>query len=224
MRIRTILTAAAVPAALAAALLGTAGPSAAATSSAAPAAYTATSHLTSRPDSGGSGTWGYDWMNRQLKIELAGSTGTGASTVYYFKASVLDTGGTFATVSGADTPNQASPETGKTINAVVDGTMWGWATYSFTATSLPNMALVPKAVNGSADSTSTWYELAFAPGTTFGGAGIGTWGWYYYGPWIVTYNANGVGVIHYSQERWTDASWNNAGQLAGAGDITGYGA
>jgi hypothetical protein len=219
MRIRTILAAAAVPAALAATLLGTT----AASASTAPAAYTATSHLTSRPDSGGNGTWGYDWTNRQLKITLAGTTGTGASTVYYYKASILDSG-TFATVNGAYTPNQASPDTGKTINASVNGTMWGWATYSFTATSLPNMTLVPQAVNGSADSTSTWYQMAFPAGTTFGGAGIGTWGWYYHGPWIVTYNANGVGVIHYSQEQWTDASWNNAGQLAGAGDITGYGA
>jgi hypothetical protein len=184
--------------------------------------YTAISHLTNRPDSGGNGNWANDDMHRTLTIRLLGSTGTGSSTVYYYSASVKDVG-TFKTIDGAYTPNQGAPFTGQVENGSVPGTLRGSASYSFTANALPNVALVPAHVDGSADSTSTWYELAFPKGTTFGGAGIGNWGWRYNGPVVVTLDSTGKHVLSVSHERWADTASNDAGQLAADGNIDGFG-
>jgi hypothetical protein len=184
--------------------------------------YNAVSHLTSRPDGGGNGNWANDDIHRTLTIRLLGSTGTGSSTVYYYNARVQDKG-TFETIDGAYTPNQGGPYTGDTENGSVPGTLTGSASYSFTASALPDVALVPAHVAGPADSASTWYELAFPAGTTFGGAGLGSWGWHYAGPWVVTFDSTGKHVLSVHPERWADTSANNAGQLAADGNIDGIG-
>ena len=59
-------------------------------------------------------------------------------------------------------------------------------------------------MSGDQGSTSTWYEMAFPGGTTFGGNGIGAWGW--------TYRD-----IH--GQRWADTSANGDGQQSGDGNI-----
>jgi hypothetical protein len=228
MRIRTILAAAAVPAALTGIALSATAASASTTPTAiqlsAAHVWTAKTQLISRPDSGGAGnTWANDTMTRTLTIRLLGSTGSGASTVYYYSANVKDAG-TFQTVNGALTPNQSGPYASETENGSVPGTISGSASFSFTATSLPNTSLVPKTVTGSADSTGTWYELAFpATGVTFGGAGLGSWGWHYNGPEVVTFDSSGKHVIAVVHERWADTASNNGGQVQQAGNINGLG-
>jgi hypothetical protein len=228
MRVRTIIAAAAAPLALTGIALSATAASASTTPTAiqlsAAHVWTAKTHLISRPDSGGAGnTWANDTMTRTLTIRLLGSTGSGASTVYYYSANVKDAG-KFQTVNGALTPNQSGPYANETENGSVPGTISGSASFSFTATSLPNMSLVPKTVTGSADSTGTWYELAFpASEVTFGGAGLGNWGWHYNGPEVVTFDSSGKHVIAVVHERWADTASNNGGQLQQDGNINGLG-
>jgi hypothetical protein len=146
-----------------------------------PSVFTSRTSLTNRPDSGGNGNWALDTMTRTLTITETGHNGPG----YAYTATVSDTG-TFKTISGAYTPNQGPPSTGKRIQGTVQGSVAGTAQYSFTASKLPasspNLG-VPNTENGApgtpAETTSSWYELAFPAGTTFGGTGIGNWSWTY---------------------------------------------
>jgi hypothetical protein len=170
--------------------------------------------LSQRDDSGGNGNWAKDYVNRELTIHL---TGGNATTGYTYTAYVRDSG-TFRTDAGAFTPNQGAPYTGEKITHQVSGPMSGHAAYSFTANKLPvtrhGRLELPSRIVGDGGSTSTWYELAFPSGATFGGTGIGAWSW--------TYNAQ-VKVNHHRviHERWVDGSSlvNNAGQGATAGNI-----
>jgi hypothetical protein len=146
-----------------------------------PSVFTSHTSLTNRPDSGGNGNWALDTMTRTLTITETGHNGPG----YAYTATVSDTG-TFKTISGAYTPNQGPPSTGKRIQGTVQGSVAGTAQYSFTASKLPasspNLG-VPNSENGApgtpAETTSSWYEQAFPAGTTFGGTGIGNWSWTY---------------------------------------------
>jgi len=147
-------------------------------------------------------------MNRTLIITKTGGT-TGDWT---FKATLTDDGA-FTSIKGAQVPNQAAPYTGGTIRSAVTGLMTGYADFTFTASKLPSSSLVPRFENDHgnvpADDTSTWYELAFPAHTTFGGTGIGNWGWTYF-----AFTPRGL-------EYWADTASNGYGDLAGDGQITG---
>jgi hypothetical protein len=206
----------------------------------------AVTHLADRPD-GGNGTpdpyWADDTFTRDLSITETGSTGTGPATVYDFTATVKDAGA-FTTIKGAETPNQGPGYAGDIIKSKVTGPMTGYADFTFTATalpsSLPNLGVASNENDhGTApsDSTSTWYELAFPAGTTFGGTGIGDWSWTYdatvktvtdktvwalvreHHRWVWVKEV--VPVKHTVKQQWTDASSNGGGNLAGDGNITG---
>ena len=206
----------------------------------------AQTYLTDRPD-GGNGSpdpyWADDTFGRALTITETGSTGTGPSTVYDFTATLKDTG-TFTTIKGAQTPNQGPGYTGDLVKSKVTGTLDGYADFSFTASalpsSLPNLGIVTHENDHGlvpSDSTSTWYELAFPAGTTFGGAGIGDWSWKYGADvktvtfrtvWTVVREHHrwvwvkvSVPVVHVDRQQWTDASGNGYGDLAGDGNISG---
>ena len=210
MRFWTIIAAAAVPAATAGLLLTTTAAASAATVTPAVTAaavthqtsWTAISHLAHRTEGGGNGTWATDDFYRVMTIKLTGQSGG----VYSYTSTVHDAG-SFTAIPGAYTPNQGSPFAGQTIAGPDRGWVGGMAQYSFTATSLPTAgpnAGVPVLVSGDQGSTSAWYEQAFPAGTTFGGNGIGTWGW--------TYRDG-------HDQRWADTSANGDGQLAGDGNI-----
>lgn len=211
-----------------------------------PVTYHATTYLADRPDSG-NGTpeyWADDYMNRSLAITLAGNNGlTGAAEVWDYTATVTDKG-YFTAIKGVQTPNQAAPYTGDVIKSDASGPMQGYADFSFTATSLPdstpNLGVVTYENDHgvpATDSTSTWYELAFPGGTTFGGAGIGDWSWSYHATvktttlkpyWSWTYKHHHwvrvlrwLPVTHYSNQHWVDAYNNNYGDAAGDGNISG---
>lgn len=206
----------------------------------------AQTYLTDRPDSG-NGTpdpyWADDTFGRVLTITETGSTGTGPAITYDFTATVKDDG-SFTTIKGAQTPNQGPGYAGDLIKSRVTGTLDGYADFAFTASSLPaskpNLGVaVFEADHGlvPADSTSTWYELAFPAGTTFGGAGIGDWSWQYGASvrtvtfrtaWVLVrehhrwlWVKESVPVIRTAHQQWTDASSNGYGDLAGDGNISG---
>lgn len=240
----TALSAAAAVTAVAA-LLGSAGAASAAPHPA-PVSVRAVTYLSDRPD-GGNGSpdpyWADDSFGRVLAITETGTTGTGPGTVYDFTATLRDTG-VFTTIRGAQTPNQGPGYTGDVVGRRVTGVMDGYADFSFTASSLPSslpnlgVALYENDHGAvPADSTSTWFELAFPAGTVFGGAGIGAWSWEYgatvrtvtyrvvwvrvrehhHWVWVKEY----VPVVHVVHQEWIDASSNGSGDLAGDGNISG---
>lgn len=177
----------------------------------------AVTHLTNRDDGGNgsanNGNFALDDMNRYLTIKLVSESGG----TYTYTATIRDAG-LFHAVLGDDTPNQSGSYAGDLITNKASGPINGYASFSFTANSLPaldrhgNLA-VPAAINGDADSTSAWYEIAFPAGTTFGGAGINnsTWTWSYHA--LVRVGG------HLVPEHWTDAAGNNAGDNPNDGNI-----
>jgi hypothetical protein len=185
-----------------------AGPASAATT------VTASTHLTSRADSGGNGDWATDSMTRTLTITHVSGTS--------YTATVTDSGGSFTTTDGAFTPNQGGADLGLRIAELLTGSFTGKASYSFTASASPQASLVPASESGTPASgpktTSLWFEQAFPAGTVFGGTGITTWGWNYTGT-AVTFGG-GVGFTTCTQ-KWADLSTNDGGQDASAGNITG---
>jgi hypothetical protein len=175
-----------------------------------PAAHAATPHsavtaLSDRPDSGGNGNWAVDHLHRTLVI-----TRTGSGT---YDAILTDTG-TFRTIPGAYAPDQGGSDLGTHVTSSRYGLsqVTGQARFSFTATSTPDLRLVPRHVSGSQFSTSTWYELAFPQGTVFGGTGITTWSWHY--QLICIFSPHPF-------QNWTDAWDNGDGQLPPDGNILG---
>ena len=216
MRARLAITALA---AAAAALAASAGTASAAPHPLLAGSTRAVTTITDRPDSGNGGTWADDSFTRTITITRTGG-GPGA---YTYTASLTDSRGLFTTIKGALTPNQGGSYAGDVIRSQVGGTMNGSADFTFTASALPSSranAGVPAAENDHgatpADSTSTWYELAFPAGTTFGGPGIGHWSWSYSAV-VVTFSR----FLGVSEQNWTDA-WNNGdGNLQADGNIQG---
>ena len=197
-----------------------------------PVTVHAQTSVTDRPDGGNGGTWADDTMTRSLTITRTG----GAPGAYTFKASLTDKG-SFTTIKGALTPNQGGSYAGDTIKSKVTGTLKGSADFSFTASSLPASGFnagVPVTENDHgldpSDSTSTWYELAFPAGTTFGGAGIGAWSWSYNVTVTeaVTIRVCATPRLCWSttvnrpvKQQWTDGWDNNYGDDPTDGNITG---
>ena len=181
--------------------------------------YTATTHLTNRPDGGAVGTWALDDMTRTLTIKVTGTPG------HYTDTATVTDEGTFAVIPGALTPNQAPGRyAGDRITAhpavwlaLVNGT----AHYAFTSTalpsSLPNLG-VPRTENGGAgtdeQTTGDWYAQAFGPAAVVSQDGIlNNWGWDYTA--FVVHGA-GLGI-----QEWTDSAANGGGNLPGDGNISG---
>lgn len=194
----------------------------------------AVTFVTDRPD-GGNGSpdpyWADDTMTRTITITQTG----GMPGAYTFTAALKDAGA-FTTVKGEQAPNQGPGYAGDVIKSKVTGPMDGYADFSFTASNLPDAAFnagIPLTENDHgavpADSTSTWFELAFPAGTTFTG-GIGDWSWTYKAT-VVTVTSQTVclsrhfcwtvPVVHLQRQQWTDGWDNNYGDSAGDGQITG---
>lgn len=174
-----------------------------------PGSLIARTSVTDRPD-GGNGTpdpyWADDTFTRTLTITRTG----GSQGDYSYTAVVSDTG-TFRTIKGELTPNQGGSYVGKRITKAVAGQMEGYEDFTFTASSLPssspNLGVVTSENDyGSipADSTSTWYELAFPSTDTFGGGDTG-WSW--------SYTAG--------HQHWVDALSNGYGDEPQDGNISG---
>jgi hypothetical protein len=193
--------------------------------------------LTGRDDSGnGSGKctasandycWATDDITRTVSVTRHGAVqasdcGGSATQCWFYTATLSDTG-TFTTISGAQTPNQACTEpndtscAGLVINGTLSGTLTGGGMYEFYADSPTPTVPLTTAYSGDGPSgvdTSHWYELFFPSSTNFGitstaGAPLITWSW--------TYNAPNT------CESWTDA-YNNGdgnGSFSSDGNIAG---
>jgi hypothetical protein len=183
-------------------------PAAAASAAPPPARVQAVTTIQDRPDSGNGGYWAGDSFARVLVI-----TRTGGTAGHWTFTATLSDFGTFTTIPGAPAPNQGGPYAGDVIRSAVTGFMGGSADFAFTASTLPVAGDVPRTENDHgltpADSTSTWYELAFPAGTVFGGPGLGSWSWSY-----AAFTRGGL-------QHWTDAWDNGFGDLPGDGQITG---
>jgi hypothetical protein len=120
------------------------------------------------------------------------------------------------TVPGATAPNGSSPVK---INGIVAGTMVGGGSLEFYASSgSPSAARVPATATGSAkpSTTTSWYQLFFPAGATFGQAGTQNDPWTTYS-WVYT--------APKTCEVWTDAILpGDDGQGKADGNITGVNA
>ena len=172
-------------------------------------------YLANRDDGGNgsvdNGNWALDDMARVLTVKLTGESGG----IYTYTATIRDFG-RFHAVLGDDTPNQSGRYLNETITHRASGPVTGYASYTFTADSLPALdshgsLAVPARVNGDGGSTAAWYEQAFPSATTFGGAGIGGFSWSYHA--LVREGG------HLVPERWVDSLTNNYGDNAADGNI-----
>ena len=214
-RITKILAPAAVIAAAAAPVL-LAGPAGASAhhSPTVQTTYKAVTALTHRSDSGGNGNWAYDSFTRTARVILRGAAPLSACGVvtghcYAYTASLSDQG-SFATVTGAFTPNQGAPYTGDTITGKPKGNLHGYGLFgTFFANQLPDTHLVPTKVKGDAHASYLWPTLFFHASAVLAGTGNeNDWGYTY---WTTT--------GHHQQ--WVDASFNDGGQDPVAGNISG---
>jgi hypothetical protein len=187
---------------------------------------TAVTTLSDRPESGNAGNWADAQITRTASVtrhEAAPSTDCGSSaTQCWFYTATISDAGSFATISGADTPNQACTEPGGescdglVISGTIDGSLAGGGTLEFYANSnTPNASLVPTSGTGTAPTdTADWYKLFFPSATDFGltnnpNAPWTAWSWTYTAPATC--------------ENWTDA-YNNGdgnGTYAADGNIAG---
>ena len=169
----------------------------------------ATTHLTQRPDSGYSGNWALDNMQRTATVTLGDAItpvtdcGATATSCYAYTGTISDQGEAFATTGVTSPGAQAVPIKGSPVAAVS-----GNATVTFDASSdAPSAALIPASLAGAGNaeqSTTNWVEQFFPAGTDFSAPALPTWSW--------TYNDSA------DCQTWTDAY--DVTQ-ANSGDITG---
>jgi hypothetical protein len=165
----------------------------------------------------------------KLSAPTAGTVNVGG-TAYTVTAcnaytAALKDNGTFTTIPLAYTPNQGPGDTGLKLPArPVNGQMNGYGTFTtFYATAAPDASLVPGHVTGSADPSSTWPELFFPAGTTFG-VTEATWGYHYSAQVKTTvcrHHRQCTSQTTVQHQHWADTYSNGAGQLPADGNITG---
>lgn len=205
-----------------AAITATAGTASAAPQPAPARTYTATTHLTNRPDGGAGGnTWALDNMTRTLTIKVTGTPG------HYTDTATVTDEGTFTVIPGVLTPNQAPGRyAGDRIAArpaVWLALLTGTVHYAFTSAALPSPAPnlgVPRNENDHGgnpagnQTTGNWYKQAFSSTAGLGGAGmLNNWGWDYT---AFVVHGGGLGV-----QEWTDSYANGGGNLPDDGNVTG---
>lgn len=169
----------------------------------------AITQLSNRPDGGHGGTWATDTIQRNLTIHHVGGDA--------YTATVTDEG-SFVTIPGAGTPNQAVPYAGDVVTTSrVAGAMTslaGTVTYSFTADRAPDFSLVPTSESGAPVSgpqtTSLWFEQAFPAGTNFTG-----------GLTDYSFSYRLKCPQQFAAQSWTDSQSNGDGNLPGDGNIFG---
>jgi hypothetical protein len=155
-----------------------------AASAATPVTATAATHLTQRPDSGYSGNWALDNMQRTASVTLgdavtpATDCGATATTCYAYTGTISDQGEAFATTGVTSPGAQAVAIKGSPVAAVQ-----GSATVTFDASSdTPSAATVPASLAGAGSaeqSTTNWVEQFFPAGTDFSAPSLPTWSWVY---------------------------------------------
>jgi len=192
---------------------GPQGPQGPAGKSYTPDTVTAAINLDNDADSGNYGNWAIDTIARTITVvkhsaaplsDCAGAP-AGNATCYYYTATVSDDG-SFATISGANSPNAASTP----INGIVNGTMTGGSDVEFYADSGNLEASTISTVNNggtsgprlySDTSDPKWYESFFPAGTVVSGVNLPDYSW--------TYDAPNT------CESWVDAFSGSTGNITG---------
>jgi hypothetical protein len=190
---------------------------------------TATTKIVNDPDSGHGtpATWATDTLTRTVTItkgtQVPGTAcGLAASAgCWSFTARLADSG-TFVTIPGAGTPNQACAGcAGELIRSpAVSGTIAGNYQVTFDASApVANASLVGKNHDDHnlaalpPFTSTTWGEQFFPGGTSFGNVAGGAYTW--------TYQVVTLRFPYFTTQRWTDGSGNNDGNSPGAGNIQG---
>ena len=187
-------------------------------------ATTSLTLITNDPD-GGHGTpatWAEDtiWRSETLTkgTQVPGTAcGLAATAGCWAYTASLSDWGTFTTIPGAGTPNQACAGcAGKKITRRVTGFLAGAYTVTFDASSqTPDASLVALmhddhgAAAVAPFTSTTWGEQFFPAGTKFGSVTGGAYKW--------TYSTTAT----FPAQTWTDSSANGDGNLAGDGNISG---
>jgi len=190
---------------------------------------TATTRIANDPDSG-HGTpaiWATDTITRTVTVTKGTQVpGTGCGLAasdgcWSFTADLSDSG-TFTTIPGAGTPNQACAGCAGLLIAspAVSGMIQGTYTVTFDASApVADASLVAKNHDDLGlpavppYTSTTWGEQFFPAGTSFGSIAGGAYTW--------TYQVVKGGFPFFTTQRWTDSSSNNDGNSPGAGNITG---
>jgi len=220
-------------AAAAASVAGVAGLTASSASAAThrPVTTTATTRLSNRPDSGGSGYWANDKLTRVLELTYQGKTGP-AGFPYAYTAQLVDNG-TFLDKPGQFTPNQGGHDAGDILKPTqVSGTVTGDGYFAEFFSSVQarsphsyyNLG-VETAENDHGSVTGPnfnpsgdWPQLAFPATATFSSPLSEIQFAYKY---VTSYTVIRHGKPVLVTQTWTDASYNGGGQYASAGNITG---
>jgi len=141
---------------------------------------TAQTSIINWPESSG---WAVDNMTRTVTVTRqnpvdAGNCGGSAAQCYFYTASLVDSGGTFTTVSGHAAPNTGL---GGAIDNAYNGTFQGGGKVEFYASSnKPDGSLVTTHQDGHGlFSTTDWVKQFFPNGTYFGSINISTYLWQY---------------------------------------------
>lgn len=162
---------------------------------------TAASALVDRPDSGLHGDWAKDQMTRTVAITrqsaaTASKCGSGATKCWFYTGSIVDNG-SFATITGAK-----SPEAGADISGTVAGTVAGASQIEFYASSdAPDPSKVDVTVTGAAHPTGEWVKMFFPKDTVVTDTDLLDWSWSYSAPGTC--------------ETWTNAKAGNKGDVTG---------
>jgi hypothetical protein len=176
-----------------------------------PVTATASTAVSNRSDSGAHGTWAKDAFTRAVTItrhdpvsvsNCGGNATNGVTSCFYYTGSITD-GGSFITISGANSPNAGTP-----INGVVAGTLTGGSAVEFYASSgTPDASLVPATFSGDGVSSTDWVKQFFVNGTSFNTPNEINWAYHY--------------SASATCETWDDNYNNGAGNQPADGDIVG---
>lgn len=163
---------------------------------------TASTKVTDRNDSGVAGNWAKDTFGRSITVSrtsAAEASKCGASAVkcWFYTGEIIDLG-TFETISGANTPQDAT----KTISGVVKGSFGGGAQIEFYASDgSPDATGVAPTLAGNGVATTDWHKQFFNAGTAYSAVNLVNWGWQYNAPALC--------------ETWTNSKAANLGNITG---------
>lgn len=190
---------------------------------------TATTKVLNDPDTGHGtpATWATDTITRTVTLtkgaQVPGTDcGLAASAGCWSFSAALSDSGTFTTIPGAGTPDQACAGcAGETIaSPAVPGTIAGNYQVTFDASApVADASLVGKNHDDhnlpavAPYTSTTWGEQFFGPGTSFGDIAGGPYTW--------TYQETEGGFPFFTGERWVDSSSDNDGNSLLAGNISG---
>jgi hypothetical protein len=205
----------------------------------APAAVTATTVLSNRPDGGThdnpvpgtNQTWANDHFTRVVSIQrvsqvsVSNCPGSDTGRCYLWIGEISDSG--HFTTNPTSTSGSGSPQAGKTLDTAVTGIFAGGSKTIefFSSRKTASASRVPATENdhgvlpAGRHTTTKWVELFFVHGAVFnsaanpGGPDLGHWSWTY------TAGFGSNSACPNDAYRWVDAANNGGGARNTDGDV-----